>query len=294
MEAVKIIDFINSIIEDKSKEVIGYKDCFAVNSSGYKGIAIKSSNKVIINETFNKVNIMSCKINISNEVFDVVFLYTNEPILSYHYGMLCLDFLNKKDQIIKDPLSWFNEWKDLLGNYKKEKIVYDVIGEMKFLLHLQMENKNPQWDSMIGGTFDIFTDEAFYEVKTTKSKSIENVVIHSQYQLNTKGLNELLYICLCKVEENAAGDSIESLYNELIKYGYDKISLDEYLNKIGFGIGKAERYTNYFVHEIKLYLVDDKFPKITNDSFKNDQVPNGIVSYQYTISLDGLEYTKIL
>lgn len=294
MDVSKIIDFINSIIDGNSKEIEDYSDCYAINSNGYKGIAIKTTNDLQINESFNKVKIINCILNVSSEKFNAILLYTNEQNMSYHYGMLCVDFLNKKDLITTNPMKWFEEWKDLLGNYRKEQMVYDVIGEMKVLLHFQKENHNPKWDSINLGTYDISSTEAFYEVKTTTSKSNENIVIHSQFQLNVQALKNPLYIALCKVEENSDGDSIESLYNQLIESGYNRDELDVYLDKKGFGIGKVSRYSKYLVHEIKLYLVDNKFPKITNENFKDNKIPNGIVNYQYTVSLDGLEYVKLL
>ena len=114
MEAVNIIDFINSIIDGNSKEIEGHNGCYAINSNGFKGIAIKTTNDVQINESFNKVKVINCILNISSEQFNAILLYTNEQNMSYHYGMLCIDFLKKKDLIKINPLKWFEEWKDLL------------------------------------------------------------------------------------------------------------------------------------------------------------------------------------
>ena len=43
--------------------------------------------------------------------------------------------------------------------------------------------------------------------------------------------------------------------------------------------------------EKRKYEVDDKFPKITKASFKDDRIPESVIQITYTIDLDGLDYT---
>ena len=49
----------------------------------------------------------------------------------------------------------------------------------------------------------------------------------------------------------------------------------------------------YKVDEIRLYNVDDSFPKIIDDSFKDDHLPNGIYSLTYVVDLSSLNYITI-
>ena len=45
------------------------------------------------------------------------------------------------------------------------------------------------------------------------------------------------------------------------------------------------------VLEKRKYEVDDKFPKITKASFKDERIPESVIQITYTIDLDGLDYT---
>lgn len=293
MNAEKLIDFINSIKIDKSKPINEY-DAYAVNSSGYIGVAIKTTEDVCILEKFNKVEISNADLTIDGVIHKTIFLFTKESYMDEHYGTLCLDFLDlkKRELISKTPLEWFKEWSELLGNIKKKKMVFDVIGEMKVLLLLQNKGLQPSWDSITMNTFDISTIEELYEVKTTTNKTTNYITIHNQFQLDDKGLNNL-FIAFVRVEANENGDSIDSLFNDLKNVKYKRIdAVEKYLETIGYGIGKNERYAKYVVHEIRKYKIDDNFPKITKHSFINDKFPDGIIKFEYTVSLDSLQYSE--
>lgn len=294
MDRVELINFVNGIVDGKSKPIPSFDGCYAVNASGYRGIAVESSDNVLINESFNKVDILNCQIDIGGVSKYVIFLCTKESTLLKQYGLLCLDFLENRNIVKVDPFDWFNQWKELIGNVKQDKMVYDFIGEMKTLLLLQKNKANPKWTASKLGTFDISSDIGFFEVKSTITKTTQEIVIHNQYQLSTKDLDRNLYITFCKLEENDSGDSIDSLVEELVDSGFSRIELDKYLTSKGYGVGKSERTKKYIVHEIRKYLVDEHFPRITKESFVGDAFPKGITKLEYTVSLDSLDYEKML
>lgn len=297
MNAKEIIEFINNDVYDgRSKKLPGYTGVYAINVNGCIGIAIDTKTNEALSESFNKVKIEKCEIMIENIRHNVIFLYTKEKKLSSHYGVLCEDFISQSQRCLieTNPIKWFEEWKDLIGNKRLDKMVYDFIGEMKTLLLLKKKGLNPKWASINKGTYDIITNEALYEVKSTRSKILETIVIHNQYQLDTSELDKQLYIVFCRVEENNLGDSIDSLFNELVKNDFDEELLSKYLDESGYSIGKLERKKAYIVHEIRLYKVDNDFPKMNIENFKDNKLPNGVIGYQYTISLTSLPYEKIL
>ena len=291
MNANELINKINNL--NKSMYIDEY-DAYAVNTSNMRGVAIIVDSNTVINESFNQVQIKDFLFSINGKEENVVFLYTKNKEMSEKYGLLCLDFLDKKNRkvIEHNPLKWFSEWRDLLGDSKKKKMVYDVVGEMKVLLELRKKKDYPIWNSATAGTYDITSNSGVYEVKTTKSKTEDNITIHSQFQLEIKHINKPLFIAYVRLEENKAGYSIDTLYNDLIKEGFDQNILDTYLDEMHYQKGKFERYLKFIIHEIRLYPIDESFPKITNDSFKNNKIPDGIVNYQYTVSLNGLKYLK--
>ena len=295
MDANELIKKINSVKSGFYNRLPDY-DAYAVSVDGFRGIAIDANKNTIIDEKFNNVFLKNVDMDINGSIHHFVFLFTEEEYLNSQYGFLCMDFIKEenRDIISGKPSEWFNSWKNLIGNVSTNKIVYDVIGEMKVLLELQKNNKNPIWNSIDMGTFDITCEDAAYEVKTTKSKTHNLITIHNQFQLDASTINIPLFIAYCKVEKNDAGVSIEDLYNELIDNKFDRTLLDKYLLKMNYYPGKEERYIKYSINEIRLYKVDSDFPKITKDSFKNNDFPVGVVNFQYTISLDGFAYETLI
>lgn len=295
MTAEEIVKQINLVQDNKSIYLPEYQ-AYAVNQGGYRGVAFDCESDTNVKESFSHVCLARAKIYLKGVWHMMIFLYTEDKYLDEHYGALCLDFLNtkKREDIAKNPLEWFEAWKNLLGNTEKKMMIFDVIGEMETLLLLQKAGKAPKWDSINKGTFDISTSEGLYEVKTTKNKTESFITIHSQFQLDAEGKDNL-HIAFVRVEENDGGESIDSLCKELNDAHYSDIaSVEKYLNDLGYYEGKSERYTKYMIHEVRDYPVNDKFPKITKDSFKEGHFPSGIVKVEYTISLDGLEYTSLL
>ncbi len=275
-----------------SQELHEY-NAYIVKVDDMIGVAIPIKKNIIIKERFNKVYISNFIFKINNIDTKVIFLYTKEAKMSEKYASICLNFISKNSREVLEtnPIEWYNDWRELLGDSKSQKMIYDYIGEMVVLLELQKKGKFPIWNSITKGTFDITTDDCVYEVKTTKIKSFDSITIHNQFQLDTKGFNKKLYIAYIKVEENNAGESIDSLANQLIKNGFDKLILEKYLTDNGFYEGKNDRYKKYIILEKRLYLVDENFPSITNDSFIDKKIPKNVIKYEYTLSLDGLEFT---
>lgn len=276
-----------------SQELSGY-GAYVVKVDDMIGVAIPIEKDLIINEKFNKVFISNFLFGINGVATKAIFLYTKEPEMSEKYASLCMNFIspNSRNIILNNPIEWYNEWRDLLGDSKRNKMVYDFIGEMAVLFELQKRGDNPIWNSITKGTFDITTCDSIYEVKTSIVKSFDSITIHNQFQLDIEGLNKQLYIAYVKAEENNAGESIDSLANKLIAAGFDKTTLEDYLSENGYYQGKNERYKQFIIHEIRLYKVDEKFPFITKNSFVDQKMPKNVVKLEYTLSLDGLDYSK--
>ena len=49
----------------------------------------------------------------------------------------------------------------------------------------------------------------------------------------------------------------------------------------------------YKVLEIRKYNIDDRFPKIVSNNFKDNKIPENIINIKYVIDLDGIEYENI-
>lgn len=283
------------ILNDKnfnSQKIDGY-DAYIVKIDDMIGVAVPIKNDIVINEKFNKVFLQNKTFDINGILTNTIYLYTKDSEMSDKYASICLNFINpnSREIILNNPIEWYNEWSELLGDCKKNKKIYDFIGEMFVLLELQKMGKKPAWNAIKKGTFDITTYNEIYEVKSSIVKSFDSITIHNQFQLDAKGLNKTLYIAYVKLEENNAGESIDSLAKKLTEAGFDKNILEEYLLKNGYYNGKNERYKQFIIHEVRLYKVDETFPFITKDSFINKKIPNNVIKLEYTLSLDGLNYS---
>ena len=297
MNVDELISTINSVQKGKVIPIYAL-NAYAVNADGFLGVGFyyDFEKSRTINEKFNQVFLSTATLKLNDKDIPMLLLYTKNEFMDEHYGALCLDFLDleRRETISSNPLAWFNEWSTLLGNTKIQKMVYDVCGELKVLTLLHKRGLSPRWESIRKGTFDISTTSSLFEVKTTKSKTNSFVTIHNQFQLmNTE--NKLLHLIFVRVEEYDIGESINDLRNILSDTGYPYMDeIDQYLNSIGFGIAKQDRYKKYIVHEIRDYLVDDDFPVINRESFIDKKFPAHVVKIEYTVSLDGIPYKSML
>ena len=66
------------------------------------------------------------------------------------------------------------------------------------------------------------------------------------------------------------------------------------LEKSGFEEGTSDRKRKYKVLEVREYNVDDSFPRVTVDSFKNGKMPAAVVQFTYSIDLDAVKKYKIV
>ena len=150
--------------------------------------------------------------------------------------------------------------------------------------YLLRTKSNVEWEGPKSSSHDIICSDAEYEVKSTLSRYDRIVHITGQFQL--QATSKELFLCFCRFEKNTNGISIEDLVNRLV---YDSgVSAEEIngkLLKLGYGIGNSSRSEKYQLHEIICYLVDDKFPKITPESFRQGSFPSGIKRVSYDIDL---------
>ena len=77
----------------------------------------------------------------------------------------------------------------------------------------------------------------------------------------------------------------------LVQTGYDPAKLEMELQQQGLEHGASIRDKKYKILEKRKYIVDESFPCITRESFKNNQLPAGIIQIVYTVDLDALSYT---
>ncbi len=266
---------------------------YVVSDSNYKGVGIEIDQKYRdFKYSFENIKLFVKEKSNNGRQFYMLELVTNKAFDVDIFSNLCIDFLHpgqhgqKREIIKKNPQLWVNEWKLLIGNKATESNVYPYLGELIILKHLLVNGQEPSMTSQ--GSHDIETPNSNIEVKTTIMRYQSLIEIHSKYQLNRLN-NNPLYLYFVRLEESTNGVSINSIINDLKELKYD---IREIMNKVDT-MNSNVREQGYKIDEIRKYLIDDGFPKITDDTFVGGKIPDNISALTYTVDLNGLPYENI-
>lgn len=263
------------------------------NSEGY-GIAIEFEDKRDISEKFANCRFFSAYLLIGNKEKKYLVLSCMLDSLRYEFATVCAQFADpgisgsEREKILSEPLEWWKNWRELLGNAITTKKTYDVIAEMTVLNKIYENDKTAEWTAINSGSHDIETGDCNYEVKSTIKRYGATVTVSGQHQLFS---SKKLQLFFCRMEKSMNGNSINDMKKKLTNNGYNKDKIELQLYKLGYEYGSSAREEKYRILEKRIYEVDDLFPKITETSFKNNHIPESIIQITYTIDLDGLDYT---
>lgn len=111
------------------------------------GVAIEIADDKDVSEHFNKCRYYTCRLKSEgkDERNYLVLSSTFDDGL-YEFASICTEFLepgeNGKNRlnILESPCSWWEKWKELLGNKNSEKSVYSIIAEMSVLKIIFMKD----------------------------------------------------------------------------------------------------------------------------------------------------------
>lgn len=260
---------------------------------GY-GVAIEADDKLEVSEKFNSIRLHTGPISIGGETKNYLILRSAFEEFRYEFASLCAEFVDpgengdNRNSVLADPISWWNKWRELVGNTNRELKVYNVIAEMMVLDHKIKTDSSAEWAATRMGSHDIECADESGEVKSTLKRYGTSVMISGQHQLEHI---KRLFIYFCRMEESLEGVSVNEMKARLVADGYDEGKLELELERQGLERGASIRNKKYKVLEKRKYEVDDDFPQIVKGSFKGDKYPNGIVQIQYTVDLEGINYT---
>ncbi|MCI8670069.1 MAG: PD-(D/E)XK motif protein [Lachnospiraceae bacterium] len=262
------------------------------NNDGY-GVAIEFNDERDISENFANSRLFTQIIRIENDERKYLILSCMRDSLRYEFATVCAQFVEpgldgiERKNLLDDPLNWWKQWRELMGNTISNREAYSVIAEMMVLDDLYKKDNSVEWAAVISGSHDIEGDQGSYEVKSTIKRYGASITISSQHQLQSL---KRLYLYFCRLEQSKEGVSINDMKNKLVEDGYDKEKIEQQLFHLGYEKGASVREDKYKVLEKRKYEVDDKFPRIVDSSFKGDHIPDLVTQITYTIDLDGLEY----
>lgn len=248
-----------------------------------------TDDSVDIDESFNSCKLFSKYMILEKGVSEgkYLFLSCNKSELKNHFAFFCHDYLDpgedgkKRALILQDPYKWCLEWTSLLGNAVSDAQIYSSIAEMLVLDHIFKQDKTASWHSSKKGSHDIVTESDSAEVKSSVDKGSHKITIHGQFQISGDKPFYLYLIIFEQADTKKNTVSLRSVYEQLIKDGYNKSKLDHELELQGINLYNHKCYETYWVHEKLKYLVDDCFPRLDFTT-----LPQGIHVNEYQINLD--------
>lgn len=273
-----------------AKRSIAFKELYywIIKIDGKQGVAIEIPTDKHINERFASISYYTKEIVVGGEERHLLMLLSDHPKLYDDFAIICSGFLEKVlnaesyQEIKQNPISWWHSMKELMGNANIEKATYSVIAEMLSYYHLLKEERDVSWVGPFGGSIDFNCNDGSYEVKSTVARYGSKITINSQYQLKAK------YLLFYRFEPDVHGISIQDMVTKLVELGVEKSEIERALEKLKYPLGSEVRRKSYRLLEVKKYEVDESFPKIVPESFKDEQLPKHISGLVYTLDLDGL------
>lgn len=264
---------------------------------GWYGVGIPYDNTNVVSEKFANAKLFTRHMVLGDENYNLLILASTEESLRMEFAAICAEYCEagisgeRRAKLINNPLNWWKSWRNLIGNAVRIKKVYSIISELLLLNHLKKKGFNPVWSGSNGGTHDIEIAGKDYEVKSTLNRYDETITISSQFQMNTH--QKKLSIVLFRLEPSSNGISINRLVDTLFDNDANRDQVEASLSNMGLEIGTSARETSYNLLEIREYEVDEKFPLLTLESFKENKLPTNIKQITYTLSLENLEYKAL-
>lgn len=273
------------------------KDSWVVKVDNSNGVAIKVDNHIVVNEKFTNMRFFTRDYLIDGTETRLLLITSNISYLRNEFAKICRDFVElgpnneNRNLLTTEPLKWWKHMKELIGNANKNIPVYNIIAEMLCFNYLVERHEYVEWSGPFGGSIDIATSSGYFEVKSTTKRYESVIQISGQFQLVTDKPQHLLF---CRMEKSSNGFSIDKLVDILIQNGIESDYIEERLEGLGLPKGSSSRQETFNLLECSSYKIDEDFPKITPESFKNNHIPKHIVQINYSIDLSGLEKENIV
>ena len=207
---------------------------------------------------------------------------------------ICQGTEEKLITVNKIITSWIAFWGIQSGNLLSEESQLGLIGELFALKHfagLNYQIALDSWKGPQGFVHDFVFDSYSIEIKTTlKGEHLH--IINGLEQLTSLQEKDLYLLSIIASRNNTKGISLPEIiydiantylandpeylsifFNLLKSVGYNKIHETDY------DIFKFEILSN------KVFIVDEEFPKITNESFSYP-IPKEVKQIRYTLDLN--------
>lgn len=245
-------------------------------------------------EDFNECEYQTVIFAIGRENRRVLRLSSTYEATRYQFACICFSLVDpgkdgsERKKILQDPIGWWKQWKEMVGNSAVNKKPYAVIGELLVVLELLERGFHAYWKGPAGASRDVETDAYDFEVKSTQSKYSSSITVSGQFQLDKK--KDQTFLVFNRFESSSSGYSIDQLIDKITgEFGQSKKDYEENLMRLGYRKGNSDRSKKYSLLEQRVYLINNGFPSITAKSFKDNQIPLGISQIQYQVDLNAVQ-----
>lgn len=289
----EIRNYFSSMNEGKIVQLKSFGEkhhSWAIKIDGAVGVAIQIDPSYTINERFSNARFYTKAFEIENTTFYFLMLTSEALDLRYEFAALCALFLDpgnvgeEREEILSNPIKWWINFKELIGNKTYEKTVHSVLGELVTFCYLYESNNKLEWNGPKGASVDIEDNLSSHEVKSTLLRYDTVVEISSQFQL----MNKKQFLYFCRFEKSKTGISIDSISKKIIKLGYSKLKLEEMLKKVGFEENSLVRTEKFKLLEMRKYTIDKNFPVLVIEDIFDEKLIDHIVQVKYRLDLKGL------
>ena len=261
---------------------------YALKFGNEYGVGISFASDIEVNEEFSSVSFRTIELE---EQGKLLYLSCENINLRNYFASFCVSFIDEENiyEVVENPLEWWKNWSQLLGNKKYDKKPYSLLSELIAVKSLYVDNKELVWGGPDFRSHDIELEEFDVELKSTLLKSKTEITISSLYQFD---FQKKLFLYFIRLEKTKEGININMLVKDLIALGYSKNDLESKLMQMGYPLGNSAREENYTILEKRKYAVDSNFPRITLDSFKENHLFESITKITYNINLSNLEFIE--
>ncbi|SEA15583.1 PD-(D/E)XK motif protein [Selenomonas ruminantium] len=277
-------------------ELPGAYKAWVVRWNGKIGVAVPYDSEEHVYSSFAEIEVESCIINGEQVLYLFISAENNDKQWrSLAFANICENFVSpgedgsNRDLVTHHTQEWCAKWKELLGNASREVPVHAVVGELMVYRWLLQQGLKPEWTAGKRRRLDFMTEDAAWEVKSTLSHTDLQITVNGQKQLTSQP-DCPLDLMFCRMESNPQGESVNDMVQSLASLDIDHDMLEEALAGLGLKIGAFARKERFSLIEMRRYPVNEKFPRLTEESFVGGKLPDGIIKIDYVIDLANLEY----
>lgn len=259
------------------------------------GVAVRLPDGPVVAEGFAGARLVTADRVVDGASCRLLRLESSIEALRNEFAVVCAQMVAPgpdgaaRAALVADPAGWWERWRHLLGNAMVTQTSYGTLAELLALERLHARGEKVDWRGPLGGSIDIVTPSAGYEVKSTVSRYDSRIHVSGQFQLalsDSRPLSLLHY----RFEPAITGASINSVCRRLVAAGFPATTLEGLLARCGLEAGCSARNETFTLLESRLFPVDASFPRIAPGSFVGGTLPAGVVHIEYQVDLSGLAH----